>query len=126
VIRRVPGERLTPWASEHRPGSAEERFVTDAGPATISRSGNTVKMSSVIDSSVADDAAWTRHRFSRKDEWAYDCETRKTRPSRYTEYSGRMGIGEKMLSYPLGNFPWVSVKPGSVGEALWKLACGKE
>ena len=128
MIRRVPGERLTPWASEHRPGSAEERFVTDAGPATISRSGNTVRMSSVIDSTIADDAASARHRVSWKDTWEYDCETRKTRPLQYTEYSGRMGTGEKMFSYKLAAavFKWITVKPGSVSEALWKIACGKE
>jgi hypothetical protein len=109
-------------------GPVEERFVTYAGPATISRSGDIVRMSSVIDSTIADDAASQRHRVSWKDEWEYDCETRQTRPVQYTEYSGRMGTGEKMFSYKLAAavFKWITVKPDSVGEALWKIACGKE
>jgi len=39
-----------------------------------------------------------------------------------------MGTGEKMFSYKLAAavFKWIAVKPGSVGEALWKIACGKE
>ena len=116
------------WIKVMETGPVEERFVTYAGPATISRSGNTVRMSSVIDSTIADDAASNRHRVSWKDEWEYDCETRKTRPLRYTEYSGRMGTGEKMFSYTLASavFKWIPVEPGSVSEALWKIACGKE
>jgi len=115
------------WIRVMETGPAEERFVTYAGPATISRNGNIVKMSSVIDSTIADDPASDRHRVSWKDEWEYDCETRKTRPLRYTEYSGRMGTGEKMFSYTLASavFKWIPVEPGSVSEALWKIACGK-
>ena len=116
------------WIRVMETGPVEERFVTYAGPATISRSGDIVRMSSVIDSTIADDAASQRHRVSWKDEWEYDCETRKTRPVQYTEYSGRMGTGEKMFSYKLAAavFKWITVKPGSVSEALWKIACGKE
>ena len=116
------------WIRVMETGPVEERFVTYAGPATISRSGDIVRMSSVIDSTIADDAASQRHRVSWKDEWEYDCETRNTRPVQYTEYSGRMGTGEKMFSYKLSAavFKWITVKPGSVGEALWKIACGKE
>ena len=73
------------WIRVMETGPVEERFVTYAGPATINRSEDIVRMSSVIDSTIADDAASQRHRVSWKDEWEYDCETRKTRPVQYTE-----------------------------------------
>ena len=114
------------WIRVMETGPVEERFVTYAGSATISRSGNTVRMASVIDSAVPDDPASNRRRVSWKDEWEYDCQGGRHRPLRYTEYSGRMGTGDKMYNYTVPAFSWRLVKPGSVGEALWKIACGKE
>ena len=116
------------WIRVMETGPAEERFVTYAGPATLSRSGTTVRMSSVIDSTVVDDAASTRRRVSWKDTWEYDCQDGRQRPVQYTEYSGRMGTGDKMYSYSytVGAHHWQFAKPGSVGEALWKIACGQQ
>ena len=102
------------------------RFVTYAGPTTISKSGNTARMSSVIDSEVVYGAASDRPRVSWKDEWEYDCQDEQHRPLQFAEYSGRMGTGEKMFSHTMAGIFWIRVNPGSVGEALWKMACGKE
>ena len=99
------------------------RFVTYADRATIKRSGNTVQMSSVIDPEVADD----RRRVSWKDEWDYQCLDKLARPTRYNEFSGRMGTGEKIYSQSMGSsIYWTGVVPGSVTDKLWQIACGKE
>ena len=102
------------------------RFVTYAGPATINKSGDAVRMSSVIDSEVVSGAASDRPRVSWKDDWEYDCQDKRYRPRQFTEYSGRMGTGEKMFSHTMAGIFWIQVNPASVGERLWKIACGKE
>ena len=100
--------------------------ASDAGPATISKSGDTVKMALVIDAEVVDDAASDRPRVSWKDEWEYDCQDKQYRSLQFTEYSGRMGTGKTIFSYSMPRILWRQVKPGSVGDRLWKIACGKE
>jgi hypothetical protein len=114
------------WIKVSVTGPADEDFVTYADTATLIKSGDTVRMSSMIDSAVVDDAASDRRRVSWKDEWEYDCQEKRYRPLQFTEYSGRMGTGEKMYSQTEPPFFWYPVTPGSVGERLWKIACGKE
>jgi len=114
------------WIMVAETGPVEEGFITYAGPATIRRSGTTVRMVSLIDSTMAEDVARERHRVSWKDEWEYDCQDRQVRPLQFTEYAGRMGTGEKMFSHRVPTFVWSKLTPGSVGEQLWRIACGKE
>jgi Surface-adhesin protein E len=96
------------------------RFVTYADRATIKKTGNTVRMSSVIDPEVADN----RRRLSWKDEWDYQCQDKLLQPHRYTQYSGSMGTGEKMYSDTVPSiYGWIPAVPGSVGEKLWQVAC---
>lgn len=123
------GTPATEWVAVGVTGPLAEGFVTYAGPATIRKSGDTVRMSSVIDSEVVNDAGSDRRRVSWKDDWEYDCQDTRQRLLQFTEYSGRMGTGEKMLSQTMpvaAIVVWLPVKPGSVGERLWKIACGKE
>jgi hypothetical protein len=105
---------------------AEIRFVTYADLATIKKNGSMVRMTSVIDPEVADDAAVTRRRFSWKDEWDYECQRSEFIPHRFTQYSGRMGTGEKMYSQSVPVIYWMPVVPGTLGDKLWRIACGKE
>jgi hypothetical protein len=114
------------WIKVSETGPADENFVTYADTVTLTKSGDRVRMSLMIDSAVVDDAATDRRRVSWKDEWEYDCQEMKERPLRFTEYSGRMGTGEKMYRYTVPGFYWWPVNPGSVGGRLWKIACGKE
>ena len=99
------------------------RFVTYADHATINKTRNTVRMSSVIDTEGPAD----RRRFSWTDEWDYQCQDNLLQPHRYTQHSGRMGTGDRVYSHTVpslsGSFP---VVPGSVGEKLWQIACEKE
>jgi hypothetical protein len=114
------------WIAVGVTGPSDEGFVTYAGPATISKSGDTVRMTSVIDSEAVNDAASDRRRVSWKDEWEYDCLGKQYRLLQFREYSGRMGTAEKMFSHTMPPILWLPVKPGSVGEKLWKIACGEE
>ena len=99
------------------------RFVTYADRATIKTTLNMVRMSSVIDTEGPDD----RRRFSWTDEWDYHCQDNLLQPQRYTQYSGTMGTGDRMYSHTVPSLSSsLPVVPGSVGEKLWQIACGKE
>jgi hypothetical protein len=101
-------------------------FVTYAAPSTIRKTGTTVTMLSMIDFTVIPGAALDRPHFPWIDEWRYECEGRSLKPLSFREYSGKMGTGENVFTITSPQYEWIKVKPGSVSETLWKMACGKE
>ena len=103
-----------------------DRFVTYAAPSTLRTDGHTAKMWSLIDAPVSQEAVADRPRFSWIDEWEYDCQRKMLRPLYCREYAGKMGSGENVYSQADPASPWMAVNPGSVGETLWKMACGKK
>jgi hypothetical protein len=55
----------------------------------------------------------------------YRCREERLRTLAVMHYSGSMGSGMVVSNKPAPG-KWKRVPPGSVGEALWKVACGKE
>lgn len=55
----------------------------------------------------------------------YGCAEERLRTLATTYYSGSMGNGRLVSSKP-DQGKWKRVPPGSVGEALWKVACNKK
>ena len=55
----------------------------------------------------------------------YGCAEERLRTLATTYYSGNMGNGRLVSSKP-DQGKWIRVPPGSVGEALWKVACNKK
>jgi hypothetical protein len=129
LLMAIVGCANTPspeWIRVMETGSQYDRFVTYADRSSISRSGDTARMLSVVDSAVAPDGNSEKLRVSWKDDWEYECRRQQQRPREYTEYAGRMGTGEKMMTFSVADIFWYPVPPGSLGEALWKIACGKD
>ena len=61
---------------------------------------------------------------SEKSQSEFDCKEEKVRILAFTWFDGRMGRGKVVVSdSDLGK--WSPIEPGSIGEALWKIACGK-
>lgn len=116
----------TDWIMVKDTPPTGDGFVTYAAPSTIRRTGTTVTMSSLIDFTVIPGAALDRPHFPWIDEWEYECEGKILRPLSFREYSGKMGTGENLFTHASPQFWWIAVKPGSVSEALWKMACGKK
>jgi surface-adhesin protein E len=116
---------VTDWITVKETTSTNDRFVTYAAPSTIRKTGTTVKMWSMIDSMDIQGTPSDRRHFSWIDDWEYDCQVKRLRPLEFREYSGKMGTGENVFSQTSVEF-MMAVKPGSVGEALWKIACRKE
>ena len=55
----------------------------------------------------------------------YGCAEERLRTLGVMHYSGNMGSG-MVVSSNSDEGKWKRVPPGSVGEALWKVACGKQ
>jgi hypothetical protein len=116
----------TDWIMVKDTTPTGDGFVVYAAPSTIRKTGTTVKMWSMIDSTVIPGAALDRPHVSWIDEWEYECGGKSLKPLRFREYSGKMGTGENVYSIASPAFQGIVVKPGSVSEALWKIACEKE
>jgi hypothetical protein len=56
----------------------------------------------------------------------YDCRNRRWRGLEYAFYSDDLGQGEVVYADDGVRGSWSAVAPGSVPEALWKLACGRQ
>lgn len=90
---------------------------------TIRKEGNKVKMLSLADFEVIEKDEIDV--FSSRTQDEFDCDEKKMRQLYYALYSGSMGSG-KMEHANSEHLKWMSVNPGSMGEALWKIACGKK
>lgn len=93
-----------------------------ADPATIVRSGDMVKMWSVINYMQARATPDGKTYTSSRQQLEYDCVERQSRSlffSRHTEYTG---WGDVVYKNELPG-RWIPVPEGSVGAALMKFAC---
>lgn len=98
-----------------------------ADPATIRRSGDTVKMWDLLDFKSTQDIGRGRYRYlSSKSQDEYDCKDERTRQLYFTMHSGQMGGGEVVFTSDGTPTNWTPVAPGSIFETLWELACGKK
>lgn len=63
---------------------------------------------------------------SSKSQYEYDCKEKRSRMLSLTWYSKNLGKGEVVNFQSDSDSKWgMFVVPGSVGESLWKVACGK-
>ena len=103
--------------------SDSDRFITFADPATISKSGDTVKMWDLLDYRKVREVEGVRY-LSQKSESEYDCKKARTRPLVMFLHVGMMGSGNTVFTSDTPD-EWQQVAPGSVNEALLKYACAK-
>jgi hypothetical protein len=100
-------------------------FIQYVDRATIRRNGYFVKMWGLQDyktvQKLADDSY-----LASKEQREYDCKEERTRLLAFLWFSGQMGSGKVVLSNSDTSMKWDPVVPGSVGEILWKVACGKK
>ena len=93
-------------------------------PDTVRRIGDLVKLWELWDQTTEQILADTSHRSS-KAQSEYDCAQARQRGLSLTWFSGNMGRG-KVVTTNSDEGMWKPVTPGSVGETMWKLACGKK
>ena len=94
--------------------------------ATIRRKGNLVKMWGMVDFKTMQKSAAGHSYLSFKTQLEYDCKEEKSRLLALTLFDGKMGNGKVVSSNGNVRGEWEPIEPGSVGEARWKIACGKK
>jgi hypothetical protein len=98
--------------------------IAYADPDTIRRKGNLVKMSSLFDLQTTQAVRGNSY-LSIKALQTYDCAEDRSLALAYTKFSGSMGHGAEVYSVSVEQ-SWKPVSPMSVGQELWKVACGKK
>jgi surface-adhesin protein E len=90
---------------------------------TIHKEGDRVRMLSLADFEVVEKNEVDL--FSSRAQNEYDCKEKKIRQLFYSLYSGSMGKG-KMEHSNSEHLKWMPVQPGSMEDAMWRVACGKK
>ena len=108
-------------------GESQGSYVFYADPATISRTGDVVKMWSMYDYKVAQFSRFARVEYlSLTGQNEYDCKGKKERRLYFRYHSGHVAGGVTVFTTD-GIAPpdqWDSLDPRSAAESLWKIACG--
>ncbi|MGA7594184.1 MAG: surface-adhesin E family protein [Gallionella sp.] len=106
-------------------------------PATVHKNGNLVNMMVLVDhqSGLSNGVESTLGKLFFKSKgditksWEvqdeFDCKDKKLRMLSYIAFSEHMRNGEIVPNEVVTN-QWEQVIPGSIGDALWKYACGKK
>jgi len=98
--------------------------IAYANPDTIRRKGDLVQMWSLFDLHTTQTVGVNSY-LSIKAKQIYDCAEDRSRALAYTKFSGNMGQGAEVYSNS-DEGKWAPVAPMSVGQELWKVACGKK
>ncbi len=106
-------------------GDADGHAISYVDPSTIRKNGSMVKMwglTDFVNAQVYPSSGKTY--FSWKAQNEYDCQDERKRTLAISYHSGKMGGGDTVyLDNTSGQ--WAPVAPESIGENLWKFACGK-
>lgn len=100
-----------------------DAFVIYADTATIRRLGEQVQMWELSDARTDKALAMVRNARSFKMEREYDCARQQLRLLYVSWHSENMGEGAIVGSNSVPG-PWQPVLAGTIGERLWKIACG--
>lgn len=93
-------------------------------PDSISRDGDLVKLWQLYDYKTIQTVAGNSF-LSSKAQRQFDCVKQRTRLLAFTHFTGNMGSGIRVFN-DLDESEWRPVAPGSVGQSMWKVACGKK
>ena len=112
-------------AAEWESATADDESTYYVDRDTIRKSGNKVKIWELSDYKTAQGKAAKKH-LSQKLLYEYDCTDMQGRMLSFIEYPNNMGGGKVVSTGTISASPdWKPISPGSVGEKLWKIACGK-
>jgi hypothetical protein len=101
-----------------------EEYIAYADPATISRQGNLVQMSDLIDLKTPAPSPHGNQHASTTAHSEFDCEDPRIRTISFFLYSGRMGNGDLVETAAVSN-GWLPVAPGTLLDALRRFACSQ-
>ena len=123
MLLSVSGAASAEWTQS----GESDNYILYVDRATIRRNGNFVKMWSLQNfKTVQKSAAGGESYLSVKEQSEYDCKEEKWRLLAFTWFDGKMGNGKVVVSDSDFRDKWSPVGPESIGEILWKIACGKQ
>ena len=115
----VRGNAFGEWIVVDR----KEAFTIYANTGTIRNSNEIVKMWGLTDFST-EQGAPVKGAKSLKTEREYDCNRQQMRILYVSRHSGNMGEGA-IVGSDANTGSWQPVMLGTIGERLWKIACGR-
>lgn len=104
----------------------DEARTVYASSAPLEKNGDRVTIVAMIDLAKAATLSDGKEFLSWETQYEFDCKQRQSRIVAASMYSGNMGEGEVTDSIVYESPEWQAIPPGSNGESLWKLACGKK
>ena len=124
MLTVLSGGAAAAWV---RVGSNHDVLGSYAHPASIRKKSGLVKMTNLLDfrDPQTDQSIGGQPYLSQREQREYDCKDARYRLLRFSLHSGHMDTGRIVRSVPASR-EWSAVVPGSLGEALWNLACGRK
>ena len=116
----VRGNAFGEWIVVDR----KEGFTVYANTGTIRSTNGIATMWGLTDFVPDKGAAPAKGSMSHKIEREYDCNRQQMRTLYVSRHSGNMGEGEVVGSDPNAG-SWQPVMLGTIGDRLWRIACGK-
>ena len=126
MLLATAGAASAEWTIVGDTGDGGDDFIQSVDRATIRRNGNLVKMWDLKDYKTVQKSAAGKSYLSSKTQREFDCKEETSRQLAFTWFDGQMGNGKVVYSIGNARGEWEPISPGSVGEALWKIACGKQ
>ncbi len=122
------GLTATAAMAEWTRANSTDSFIQYVDTATIRRNGNLVKMWELKDyKTVKKSSSGAKESYlSAKTQQEFDCKEEKKRLLAFSWFIGQMGSGNHVYSSGNVKDEWEPIEPGSIGEILWKIACGKK
>jgi len=102
----------------------KDEYIAYADPATISREGNLVQMSDLIDLKLPRSSPYGNQHASSTAHSQFDCENPRIRTITFSLHSGQMGDGDLVETIAESN-RWLQVAPGTLLNVLWQFACSQ-
>ena len=100
-----------------------DEYVAYADPVSISRVGNLVQMSDLIDLKMPQPSPSGNPHASSQALSQFDCENPRMRTIAFSLHSGRMGNGD-IVETAAASDNWLPVAPGTLLDVLRQFACG--
>jgi hypothetical protein len=103
----------------------QARATVYVDPDTIYPQGNLVTLWHLTDFKTMQGGQSPSRFLSTRTHNQFDCTKERLRVLAATDFWGNMGTGELSATY-VDKDNWVPAEPGSLNQALWKVACGKK
>jgi len=101
-----------------------DEYIAYADPATISREGDRVQMSDLIDLKSPRPSPYGNQHVSSKAHSEFDCLNSRIRTIAFSLHSGPMGGGDPVETAVASN-GWLTAAPGTLLYVLWQFACSR-